>query len=339
MREPKGLCEVQESPKAGHLAQIRAAEGALPMNQEELRRDSLGKGIGLIVTAVFILSLADAAVKYFSSRLPLWQLFLVVSCLSVPALGSWAVRRIHRGRLRTAALRWLALRSLLLLLMWVSYYAALPFIPLSVAAVAIYTTPLFIALFSTRYGGESLSGMGWWAIGLGFAGVVLVLRPGADAFALAALLPVAGAVFYALAMVVTRRHCRNEHPLVLALALNVAFLMAACAGGVASLLIDTPLAARAGFLLAAWQPLDGAALIFIVLYAVALVFVNTATARAYQVAPAALIGTFDYAYLPFACLWGYLVFQEVPDLFTWGGMLLILAAGLLILFAQRTYRS
>lgn len=309
------------------------------MSREEVRRDNLGKGISLIVLAVFILSLADAAVKYFSSRLPLWQLFLVVSCLSVPALGSWAVRRIRLGRLRIAAVRWVALRSLLLLLMWVSYYAALPFIPLSVAAVAIYTTPLFIALFSTRYGGESLSGIGWWAVGIGFVGVVLVLRPGADTFSFAALFPVVGAVFYALAMVVTRRHCRNEHPLVLALGLNVAFLIAACVGGVASLLIDTRLAARAGFLLAAWQPLDWAALAFIALYAVALVFINTATAKAYQVAPAALVGTFDYAYLPFACLWGYLLFQEVPDLFTWGGMLMILAAGLLILFAQHACRS
>ncbi|WP_371856279.1 EamA family transporter [Pseudomonas sp. Irchel s3b5] len=55
--------------------------------------------------------------------------------------------------------------------MWVTYYSALPLIPLSVAALAIYTTPLFIALFSTLYGVEPLSLRGWVAMGIGFMGV------------------------------------------------------------------------------------------------------------------------------------------------------------------------
>lgn len=193
------------------------------MSPHSPSNDSVFKGISLIIAAVFVLSLADAAVKYFSSALPLWQLFLIVSCLSVPALGIWLGTRVKAAHISAASVRWIMIRSALLLLMWVSYYSALPLIPLSVAAVAIYTTPIFIALISTRYGGESLPLLGWAAVGLGFLGVAIVLRPGADAFSPAALLPVIGAFFYALAMVVTRRHCRNEHPLVLAFGLNIAF--------------------------------------------------------------------------------------------------------------------
>ena len=135
------------------------------MSKHNASSDSVSKGIVLISAAVFLLSLADAAVKYFSARLPLWQLFLLVSCLSVPALGVWLGRRIRSGRQGVASVYWVTVRSILLLLMWVTYYAALPLIPLSVAAVAIYTTPLFIALFSTLYGGEPLSLRGWVAIG------------------------------------------------------------------------------------------------------------------------------------------------------------------------------
>ncbi|QNQ99797.1 MULTISPECIES: DMT family transporter [Pseudomonas] len=304
------------------------------MAQKDVGNDRVRQGISLIVAAVFVLSLVDAAVKYFSARLPLWQLFLAVACLSVPAIGFWAIGRFKAGRLGIGSIRWVMARSILLLLMWISYYAALPFIPLSVAAVAIYTTPIFIALLAACYGGESLSRLGWSAVGVGFAGVALVLRPGADAFSPATLLPVIGALFYALAMVVTRRHCRNEHPLVLALGLNIAFLVAACLGGLASLAVSKAVAAQADFLLSPWQPLGREEMAFIVCYAVALVFINTATARAYQIAPAALVGTFDYAYLVFACLWGYLLFQEIPDLFTWGGMLMILSAGVLISCAE-----
>lgn len=300
------------------------------MSRYSVSNDSVSKGVMLITAAVFLLSLADAAVKYFSARLPLWQLFLIVSCLSVPALGIWLGRGITSGRLRIASVAWVAARSILLLLMWVTYYSALPLIPLSVAAVAIYTTPIFIAVFSTRYGGEPLSALGWTAVGTGFLGVAMVLRPGSDVFVLATLLPVIGAVFYALAMVVTRRHCRREHPLVLALGLNIAFLVAAGLGGVASLMVSEATVAHAEFLLSAWQPLGGQEMLFIACYACALIFINTATAKAYQIAPPALVGTFDYAYLPFACLWGYVLFGEIPDTFTWAGMLLILIAGVLI---------
>ena len=304
------------------------------MSRYSLSKDSVPEGVMLITAAVFLLSLADAAVKYFSARLPLWQLFLIVSCLSVPALGVWLGRGITSGRLRIASVAWVATRSILLLLMWVTYYAALPLIPLSVAAVAIYTTPIFIAVFSTRYGGEPLSLRGWTAVAIGFVGVALVLRPGSEVFVLATLLPVIGAVFYALAMVVTRRHCRSEHPLVLALGLNIAFLAAAGLGGVASLMVSEATVAQAEFLLSPWQPLGWQEMLFIFCYACALIFINTATARAYQIAPPALVGTFDYAYLAFACLWGYVLFNEIPDIFTWAGMLLILVAGLLIFRAQ-----
>ncbi|WP_181381843.1 DMT family transporter [Pseudomonas prosekii] len=297
--------------------------------------DSVPKGVLLISAAVFLLSLADAAVKYFSARIPLWQLFLIVSCLSVPTLGAWLAKDIRSGRHSTASMFWVTTRSILLLLMWVTYYSALPLIPLSVAAVAIYTTPLFIALFSTLYGGEPLSLRGWVAMGIGLAGVATVLRPGSDIFVLATLLPGIAAVFYAVAMVVTRRHCRNEHPLVLALGLNIAFLFAAVIGGIASLMVSESTVAGAAFLLSPWQTLGWQEMLFIFSYACALIFINTATAKAYQVAPPALIGTFDYAYLVFACLWGYVLFQEVPDIFTWAGIFLIVIAGFLILRAQK----
>lgn len=124
------------------------------MSRQSVSKDSVFKGINLITAAVFLLSLADAAVKYFSAKLPLWQLFLIVSCLSVPALGIWLGFRGRSRRFGIASVSWIMVRSVLLLLMWVSYYSALPLIPLSVAAVAIYTTPIFIALISTRYGGE-----------------------------------------------------------------------------------------------------------------------------------------------------------------------------------------
>jgi drug/metabolite transporter (DMT)-like permease len=291
--------------------------------------DHVAWGVGLIVGAVFLLSLADASVKYFSHRLPIWQLFLLVSCISVPVLGAWLLVAIKRQRLAIRSVGWIAVRSLLLLLTWIAYYAALPLIPFSVAAVAIYTTPLFIAVFAACFSRERLGALGWVAVCIGFVGVATVLHPGAGAFSAAVLLPVLGAVSYAVAMVVTRLHCREEHPLVLAFGLNVAFLLAACEGGLGSAL-SPQLAAGAPFLLSAWQSIGWPEAVFVMGYAIALVAINTATARAYQLAPAAIVGTFDYMYLIFACLWGYWFFAEIPESRTWVGMALILLAGLMV---------
>ena len=61
-----------------------------------------------------------------------------------------------------------------------------------------------------------------------------------------------------------------------------------------------------------------------------MVFFGTGVAMAYQVAPAALIGTFDYSYVVFAVVWGYVLFAERPDAAAIVGLVLIAAAGALV---------
>ncbi|SBR50859.1 MULTISPECIES: DMT family transporter [unclassified Halomonas] len=298
--------------------------------------DNILQGISLIVGAVFLLALTDALVKYLSASMSLWQLYVIASTLSLPILLGLLIG--HSGaRPNVKSPRWVAIRSLLLLLMWIAYYTALPLIPLSVAAVAIYTTPLFIAVLAAFGAGEYLSRLAWLGIFCGFLGVVVVLRPGDDTFTPATLLPMLAAIFYALAMLVTRHHCQTEHPFILTLGLNLAFLTA---GSVFSVLVainsTASLAERAPFLFTGWQPLDATTLAIIGAYALLLITVNTGVARAYQIAPSALIGTFDYAYLIFASLWGYLLFSEVPDAMTWLGMGMILMSGLMVLRQRHT---
>ncbi|WP_110655347.1 DMT family transporter [Salinicola halimionae] len=293
--------------------------------------DNPHRGVQLIVGAVFLLALADATVKYLSDSLSLWQLFILAPLISLPIL-IWGWRRqderLPRG-LETFG--WIALRSLLLLAMWIAFYAALPWIPLSIAAVGIYTTPLFIAVLAAVTG-EPLTGRRWAALWLGFAGVVIVLRPGGALFSTAMLLPLLAALCYAGAMVLTRTRCRHISPWLLALGLNVAFLLAGVVGHVTVTVVVSE--ASSGFLTRGWQRLDAYPYLLIVLYALLMVSVNTAVARAYQIAPAALVGIFDYAYLIFATGWGFWLFDEVPDGPTLVGMATILIAGWLMIRQQ-----
>lgn len=143
-------------------------------------------------------------------------------------------------------------------------------------------------------------------------------------------LPVAAALCYAAAMVLTRRHLRDASPLLLAMGLNVAFLLAGLVGSLVVMLVE-PVTADADFLLSGWQALAATDLALIALYAALMLVVNVAVAEAYQIAPASLVAALDYLYLVFALGWGWLFFGEVPDAWAILGMGIIVFSGWLTL--------
>jgi drug/metabolite transporter (DMT)-like permease len=158
----------------------------------------------------------------------------------------------------------------------------------------------------------------------------LILKPDAGGFNFYALLPLASAILYALAMMLTRTKCRDESPLVLSLSLNVSFITV---GLVATLLIAVfgDDAQGASFLLGVWSPMGGREWFSMTLLAAAAIIGSIGAAIAYQVGPPATISTFDFAYLGFSALWGFLFFAEVLDAVSIAGMLLIAVAGVLAL--------
>ncbi|MDF2233237.1 DMT family transporter [Albimonas sp. CAU 1670] len=273
--------------------------------------------------------MGDALIKLTSDGFAIWQIFVLRSLIALPALLAILLAR-GRGRPRAqAAPAWTALRSLMLVGMWVSYYAALPHLALSAAAAAYYTAPIFITLFAAAVVGDRISARGWIAVALGFAGAALILRPAPGDFNLHALLPLVSAMLYAGAMILTRTRCRGEDPILLSLALNLGFVLVGlvATAGIALL----PEAARQGFLLAPWSAMGAREWGAMALLAVAILIGSLGAAFAYQNAPPAVIGAFDFTYVGFAALWGLAVFAETPDRVAALGMALIVGAGLLSL--------
>jgi drug/metabolite transporter (DMT)-like permease len=163
----------------------------------------------------------------------------------------------------------------------------------------------------------------------GFLGVLLILRPRAGDFNAYAVLPLVAAMLYAGAMILTRTRCRKQHPIVLSLALNIGFVMVGVL--VAGLIVLLPDTERQGFLLAPWSTMGQAEWISMGLLAAAILIGSIGAAIAYQNGPPAVIGTFDFAYVGFAVIWGMIFFAEVPDLTSTLGIILIVGAGILSL--------
>lgn len=295
-----------------------------------IRADRTGAGIAIILASVLIMAFADAVVKLVSADVTVWQVFAARSLIAIPCLAGILAAMGIRFALHAPG--WVLLRSALLVLTWLVFYASLPVLSLSVAAVAVYTNPIITALLSALVLGERVSGRQWLGVGTGFLGVIAILKPGTDAFSWFVLLPLLGAAFYSAAMVLTRSKCRDEQPLVLGLALHGVFLTVGL--GVAAILaalhLDAATVSAFPFLLAKWPSMgiDEWGLMALLAILSAAYFVGVA--YAYQIAPPSIIGTFDYVYLVSATAWGFVFFSETPDIFTLCGMVLITAAGLLV---------
>jgi drug/metabolite transporter (DMT)-like permease len=294
-------------------------------------RETIALGVAVIVATAFAMAFGDALVKHVSADFTVWQIYVLRSLVAIPIAAALLLCSGRTATIRPKSAGWVCLRSALLMVMWLAFYAALPVLSLPVVAAAYYTGPLFITLFSAALIGEPVGLRRWTAIVLGFVGILAILRPGTEAFSSLTLLPIASAAAYALAAIVTRAKCIDERPLVLSLVLNVAFMVVG-AIATAALVVWTPAESQAAaypFLLGRWTAMGLREWGIILLLAVLIVAISSGVAKAYQSGPPAVIATFDYTYLIFAAFWSFGFFSELPDLMTTTGMLAIAGAGIL----------
>jgi len=311
------------------------------IHQTQEKTDNIKLAVSAIVFAVFALALGDALIKQSSIDFTLWQIFIVRSGIAIPFLISFVRIRTCATPIKPENPFWTTLRSLILVFMWLIYYISLSHVALAIAAAAFYTLPIFITLFAALFLGDQVGTRGWTAVLLGFVGVLLILQPQADDFNSYGLLPIGSAICYALAMILTRSKCRNEKPLVLSLWLNLSFIGA---GLVAMLVIrlwqpSADTMALNPFLLGDWTPMWNDEWRIMALLAITIIIGSTFAALAYQSGPSAMIASFDFSYVAFATILGFVFFDELPDLVTVSGILLIVGSGILAVRNQPRTRG
>ena len=293
------------------------------------RPDNLPLAIAAMLTMTSVMSFGDAVIKGVADTISLWQLFVLRSAILLPVLALLALVFARLADLKPQQLGWICVRGVLIVANWIAFYAALPLMPFPIVAATLYSVPLFTTLFAALLLGEVISTLRWSAITLGFIGVLLVIQPGSIGFGWGSLLPLAGAVFYALSSITTRAKCRDEHPLTLAFILNVIFV-ATGALGLAFFSVE----GGASFLTFDWRPPDLALLQNMALLAVFLGISSIATAIAFQSGPSSVVGPLDFTYIGFATLWGWLLYSEVPGPLATGGIALIVIGGIVAIRAR-----
>lgn len=300
---------------------------SLPSNLSETLLTRLPQGVAAIIPSVFAMALTDAIIKQWSSGISLWQIWVLRSLIVLPILFL-----IAGGRVMVEGKKWIALRCLALILMYLTMYPALPLIDMSLAGAAFYTAPLFIAGLSAIVLGQRIMPLQWLAILIGFAGLLVIVRPWGASVTTVVLLPVAAAFCYACAAVLTRARCMEVSPAAMAFWLNIAFLGFGTLAAVA-LHVSPPVPLDFPFLFATWQPMSLGDWGILAALCALMVGVAIGVAVAYKSPQPAVIATLEYCYMIFATFWGFVFFAEWPDGWAFVGMGLIAAGGCAVLLA------
>lgn len=233
--------------------------------------------------------------------------------------------QFKRSALRLPQWRLALLRGCFIAVAQLSFYGALGLMELATVSALAQTNGLFVVLLSIAVLGEKVGKWRWGALMLGFAGAMLILKPGSDAFSVQALLPIVAALFYGLSMV-TIQLFDKESPNALI------YLYASTASALASILFV--------FFFEGFSPLPDlrdAAAIFVMSIAggcgVLLMML------AYRSAPPSALAPFQYFSILSAFFFGWAIFGELPieDLFP--GTLFIIGAGAIIIWRENFVKS
>ena len=281
------------------------------------RADNSRRGVVLALLAVLAFTVMDSLLKWLAAEFPVMQVFLfrwLFALLPIAALvrreGGWPALRTTR----LAAHLW---RSALSSLALVCYIYAFSHMQLADVVAISFAAPLIVTALSAPLLGERVDGRRWLAVLTGFAGVLVIVRPGSGLFGISAAVAMAGTVIYAGGLILVRRLGATESTA------SMSFYLAVSSIAVALCAIPFGWVWPHGWqwaLLAALGLIGGVA--------------NMLVTAAYRCAPVATVAPLDYGMLVGTTAIGYFVFGELPDLLVFAGAGIVIATGLYIIYAD-----
>ena len=278
------------------------------------------KGVIFFMTAIFLISVVDTVCKVFTKDLHsiqlVWGYFVGIN------LTLWVfflfkgekfsnLRRTERPLLQI-------IRPAFLVCSISSLFIGLTYLPIAEATVIGFVAPLFITALSVPILKESVDIHRWSAVAIGLVGVIIIIRPGGDLWHLASVMPLLGALFFALFQIITRLLAATER--------THTTLFYTGLGGLAwsSLIVSfvwvTPSITH----------------IFVFLSTGAMGAVaHLCMISAFDRAEASLLAPYNYTKLIWLSVLGYLIFNDVPSLDMWIGAIIIVSAGFYVIYRER----
>ncbi len=274
------------------------------------RQQSNLLGIAFMAGAIALYGASDTIAKYLGQTYHPLQVTGMRQMGLLLGVVLWLIMRGTKD-LRTARPGLQILRGVFATFSGAFYVYALSYIPLADAATVSFAAPFFVTIFGYLILKEPVGLRRWTAIGIGFLGTLVVIRPGFDSFHPAYLLALMSALLFALRQIISRNLGATESTVT-----TVAFTAVVSAGllGLAQPFV--------------WSPIASEHIALFVLQAALAGLGEFMVIRALEVALAVVVAPLQYTMILWTTLYGFLIFGDVPTGFTLlGGAIIILAGG------------
>jgi drug/metabolite transporter (DMT)-like permease len=270
-----------------------------------------------MVTGASLAAITDAIAKVVVVTYPVVEVLFIRSIVALVLIAAIALARGGAKELMPTRPFAQVMRAIALGLAVYFFFTSLKYLPLAEVTALFFGAPLLTTLLSIPLLGEKVGVHRLVAVSVGLVGVFLVARPGSDLASWTALLPVAAATAFALAMIATRKLTQTET--------NVSQI------AMATLVV---IVGTVPFMPFVWIMPTAIDLMIMAGLGVMSVALHLAFVEAFRLAPVAVVAPFDYIALVWAVLFGYLFWGEFPDLIVWAGIAIIVGSGLYVLYRE-----
>ncbi|MFK7942431.1 MAG: DMT family transporter [Paracoccaceae bacterium] len=303
--------------------------------------DRPGLAAGLLLFALATLALQDAIARLAGEHISFWQFQAIRAACNIVLLLTFA-RAFMGGLPRRPHRPWaVAARVAAMVLATIFFFGGLPKVSIVEMAAGLYTYPIFVTLLSATFLGERIGIFRLSAVIVGAAGAMLILQPGGAEFELVKLMPIAAGFAYGCNIIITRRWCRGENAVTMAVSIAGTFVVIGTLGCITLTFVTLPQALRSElpYLTHGWRDMAGWVLGATLLCSVLNATANVLLTKAYQSAESSWLAPFDYSYLIFAAIMGLVLFDVLPGPLQVLGMALIAGSGIVTALRERQLKA
>lgn len=279
------------------------------------------RGIVVMVLSTLAFSSMHAAIVAVSKELHPHQIVFFRNAFGV-LIFMPVILRTGVGLWRTERLGMHVLRAALNVCAMIAFFTALAITPITRVTALGFTAPLFMAVLSVLLLGERMLVFRWIALALGFAGTLVILRPGAIPLDLGSMLVIGSAFVWALTMIVIKKLSTTESS-VTTTGHMILWL---------SLFSVVPA-------VLAWRHPSLEAWVLLIFIGCAGTLAQLLLAEALKQADSTTVMPYDFLKLVWAALFGYFLFGQSADVFVWLGGILVFAAGTYVVYQERKHQS
>ncbi|MGY9056248.1 MAG: DMT family transporter [Alphaproteobacteria bacterium] len=259
------------------------------------------------IAAVFFSGMS-ILIRHVSAELHALEIVFFRNFLALCWMTPWLMK-VGLGGLKTNRLPMYGVRALFGVIGMISGFWAITLIPISDATALSFLAPIFATIGAALFLGEDVRLRRWSAVLIGFAGAMIVLRPGVETLQLGSILALIGCVAMAANKLVMKSLTRTEKPEAI-----VTYMV----------LMLTPLTLVPALFVWQWPTLETFG--WMVLLAGCGTVGHICITNAYRLADLTVVMPFDFTRLPLSALLAFLLFSEVPTIWTWVGGGVIFAA-------------